>query len=325
MSKKKNGKFGSRRNKAAVRQKLVVAIAIVCVLLVGSIIALILLMKGETDKLSDDTSIPTTTLMETVTQVPAETDSLGVTTAVTEASSKPEETSTPQITQPQATQPQAAQPQATQPMATQPQTTQSQATQPSKTVVSLPYVIPGTNLMIQRVAGYDGIFLEDGSDAEVTGVAMLLLYNVGNEAVEYADVTLTYDDKVLRFEASALPAGGVVAVQEASKSTCASGDLVECTADVAVIEKLGMSEDQISVVDNGDNSLTVTNLTGTEIVTVRVFYKYFMDEEDAYVGGITYTAKISNLAANASVVVTPSHYASGASEVVMVRTYNVDA
>jgi hypothetical protein len=49
-----------------------------------------------------------------------------------------------------------------------------------------------------------------------------------------------------------------------------------------------------------------------------------MEDTHAYVGGITYTAKISNLKANESIVITPSHYASGASKVMMVRTYDED-
>lgn len=43
---------------------------------------------------------------------------------------------------------------------------------------------------------------------------------------------------------------------------------------------------------------------------------------DAYVGGIAYTAKVENLEAGASVQITPTHYASGSSRVVMVRTYD---
>lgn len=47
-----------------------------------------------------------------------------------------------------------------------------------------------------------------------------------------------------------------------------------------------MSEDQVRVTDNGDNSLTVTNLTQEPIVCVRVFYKYYMEDLDVYVGGL---------------------------------------
>ena len=191
-------------------------------------------------------------------------------------------------------------------------------------MLTLPYVIPGSSIVIQRVAPYNGIYLEDGSDASVTGVAMVLLYNAGSEAVEYSKISMKYDDKTLSFEASAIPAGGIVVAQELSRNSCASGDLLECTADVASLAALGKAEDQIKIEDNGNNSITVTNLTDKDITTVRIFYKYYMEDTNAYVGGITYTAKISNLKANESIVITPSHYASSGSTVVMVRTYDED-
>lgn len=211
----------------------------------------------------------------------------------------------------------------TNPPATVP-ATNTKPTDPPKTVISLPYTIPGTTLVIQRVANYDGIYLEDGTNSEVSGVAMMLLYNSGSEAVEYANCTLVYDDKTLQFVASAIPAGARVAVQEATKASCASGDLTSCSADIALMEAMDMSDDLVKVEDNGNNSLIVTNLTDQDIVTVRVFYKYYLTDESAYVGGITYNAKISGLKAGESIVITPSHFSSEGSVVVMVRTYDTD-
>lgn len=198
-------------------------------------------------------------------------------------------------------------------------------TNPPKTVLSLPYSIPGTTLVIQRIANYSGIYLEDATNSEVTDVAMMLLYNAGSEPVELAQLTLTYDDKTLRFKASAIPAGGRVAVQEMDKQSCAVGDLTKCVADVATMPYMEMSETLIKIEDNGNNSLTVTNLTEQDIVTVRIFYKYYLADENAYIGGIAFSAKLSGLKAGESVVVSPQHYSSEGSQIVMVRTYDVDA
>lgn len=76
------------------------------------------------------------------------------------------------------------------------------------------------------------------------------------------------------------------------------------------------------VTENADHSLTVTNLTGEDIACVRIFYKLYMQDEDVYVGGITYNARLVDLPAGGSQTVTPSHYAKGYSRVVMVRTYD---
>ena len=51
--------------------------------------------------------------------------------------------------------------------------------------ISFPYAIPDTGLVIQKIAAYDGVFLEDGTDEEITGVAAMVLENTGETAVEY--------------------------------------------------------------------------------------------------------------------------------------------
>ena len=83
-----------------------------------------------------------------------------------------------------------------------------------------------------------------------------------------------------------------------------------------------MSADQVKVEETENGSLLVTNLTDEEIPCVRIFYKFYMEEEEAYVGGITYTAKLTGLSAGGSQTVSPSHYAAGSSRVMMVRTYD---
>ena len=187
---------------------------------------------------------------------------------------------------------------------------------------AFPYTIPGTDLVIERFAGYSGVFIEDGSDSDISGVAAMVLKNQGSTNVEYVDITMNRDDQALQFKASAIPAGATVVVQEASQQSFGHGTYSNINAQVAYRETFEMSEDQVKVEDTGDNSLKVTNLTGADIPCVRIFYKYYMEDEDAYVGGIAYTAKLTNLAAGESQVITPSHYAGSSSKVVMVRTYD---
>lgn len=187
-----------------------------------------------------------------------------------------------------------------------------------------PYTIPNTGLVIERLDGYDGVYLEDGTDAEITGVTAMVLKNTLKQDIEYAGIHLYGEETTLQFTASAIPAGATVIVQEQTKTPYHNRSYTACTADVTEPGKLEQSAQQIQITENGEQSLTVTNLTDAPIACVRVFYKFYMEEEQAYVGGITYNAKLTNLAAGSSQTISPSHYASGYSRVVMVRTYEAD-
>lgn len=187
--------------------------------------------------------------------------------------------------------------------------------------VSFPFTVTGTSLSVQSISSYDGVFLEDGSDEEVTGIAAMVVENTGDTDLEYASLSIECDGETLEFEGSDIPAGATVVIQEKNRASWQDGTYSGCTATVAETDGLEMAE-EVSVTETDDGSLLVTNLTDEEIPCVRIFYKFYMEDEDAYVGGITYTAKLTGLAAGGSRTVTPSHYASGSSKVMMVRTYD---
>ena len=193
---------------------------------------------------------------------------------------------------------------------------------PDEGMVTFPYTIPNTGLTIRSIASYDGIFLEDGSDSSVSGIYSIVLENTGSMDVEFARITLSCDGMPITFELSDLPSGATVVAQESSQTAYQDGVYRDCTADIAEIDVLEQSTEQISVQENGDGSLTVSNLTDSLIPCVRVFYKFYMTDEDVYVGGITYTAKLTDLEAGGSQTIIPSHYSLGYSKVVMVRTYD---
>lgn len=188
--------------------------------------------------------------------------------------------------------------------------------------LTLPYNIPGSGLVVRGISSYDGIYLEDGSDENISGVTVMLLQNAGETEVEYASVSVNRDGTPLQFEASALPAGATVVVQEKSRTPFQEGNYTDCSANVAEVNEFGMADEQIQIEETGEQEITVTNLTDQKIPAVRIFYKFYMEDEAAYVGGITYTAKITNLNAGASQTITPSHYLKGSSKIMMVRTYD---
>lgn len=189
--------------------------------------------------------------------------------------------------------------------------------------LQFPCEVPGYHLMIEKLAPYSGIFVEDGSNADVTDVAMLLVYNAGQTPVEYAQITVQYPQQTLEFYISALPAGERLVVQEKTGKSVPEGVPQEASA--LVVQRAQMEiAPEISVTDNADNTLTIRNLTDKTIPTVRVFYKYYMEEEDLFVGGIAFTVRLTRLSGQNSVVIQPSHYVSKTSRVVMALIYDTE-
>lgn len=199
-----------------------------------------------------------------------------------------------------------------QPVETEPQT------------LSFPWTDAESGLTVEQVKSYDGAFFEDGSDAEVSGVAAIIVKNDSGKCVDYAKIQLNGLQKTFVFEATGMDAGATMVVLEAGKGAFVEQAYGSMTAEPAYSDGFERSEELIRVEEAGKKKLKVTNLTQEEIPCVRVFYKFYLQDKDVYLGGITYTARITGLAAGDSVTVKPSHYSSGRSRVIMVKTYETD-
>ena len=184
--------------------------------------------------------------------------------------------------------------------------------------MTLPYTVPGTDLIIDAVDSYSGVFIEDGSDEEVSNIFAIHVKNEG-ENVEYSSINLEVDGKELNFTISDLPSGAAVSVLENSRAAYSDGTPVYRGNQTAYIDKFDMMSSEVGIVIGDDNGMTVTNLTDEKIPCLRIFYKFAQDDE--YLGGITYTAKIDGLDAGDSITIYPSHFSKEGSKVMMVRTY----
>ena len=187
---------------------------------------------------------------------------------------------------------------------------------------TFPFAISGTKIEVLSYTSYDGVFIEDGTDTAISGVATLIIRNSGKTAIELADISVNCNGKQLQFTCSSLPAGAMAVLQEKGRTPYSEGTLTDCRASISELDTLPMSDDLVSVTDGDGNSLIVKNISGKEIPCVRIFYKFYAAEEKAFVGGITYVAKITELQPGAEQTITPTHYADGYSTVTMVRTYD---
>ena len=150
-------------------------------------------------------------------------------------------------------------------------------------VVTFPCDVPGYQLRLERLAPYQGLFVESGSNVNVDNVAMLLVRNQGDYPVEYAQIEVRFGTDTLLFDISALPVGEQLVVQEKNGKSVPAGQAHYAKALVVRRADMEMSRDQVQITDNGDNTLTIQNLTDETIPVVRVFYKYFMEIGRAHV------------------------------------------
>ena len=171
--------------------------------------------------------------------------------------------------------------------------------------------------------GYSGEFIEDGTDEEVKNVLSLKFTNNASQDIQYAEYVFDYGDDIVSFKLSDLPKGQSCVVLEAGRHEYEKKDILELKSRVvAQVDEIPFAREQILVVDNSDNSLTIMNLTENEIPVVRVFYKNYDSEDNVFFGGITYTAMAENIPAGSSVTIQPEHFLSGDSVVVGTGIYS---
>lgn len=188
--------------------------------------------------------------------------------------------------------------------------------------IKFPCEISGYDLVIEKLGSYSGAYVEDGTNETVSETAMILVKNTGSKAVEYAEITLDFQDDTLFFKISALPAGESVIAMEQERKHIPVLKITNCTATVIEKDSMDQADNVISVRDNGDNTLTIKNLTNQEIPMARVFYKYYLEQQEAYLGGIAFTAKLAGLGAKKEITIQPSHFESASCKIVMTAVYD---
>ena len=186
--------------------------------------------------------------------------------------------------------------------------------------VSSNFKVDDAAITIQRINGYSGIFIEDGSDKEVKNVAAIEVKNTSNKPLEFAQIQLYNGSKKLVFDVSTLPANSSAVVMEKNKASFNSSKGVTYGGTTAGYVNSLEKASSIKCKKVKNNGIEVTNTSSKNIPCVRVFYKY-KSSEGYYIGGITYTAKINNLKAKESQTIYPSHFDSDGGEIMMIKTY----
>ncbi len=185
--------------------------------------------------------------------------------------------------------------------------------------ISFPYTIPNTDLVVEQVSSYSGYFIEDSSNDEVSDITAIVLRNNG-KPLDFAGIGISQGERSLAFSASDIPAGAAVIIQEQSRAAFLDEPFYSCTATAENTDSFTLSQDKVSVTEESNGSLTVTNLTDKTIPSVVISYKSYIPEEEVYVGGLTYHITLDDLEPGLAFNGVAGHYVPGYSVIVKVET-----
>ena len=189
--------------------------------------------------------------------------------------------------------------------------------------LKLPYSIEKTDLVIENIGQYTGQFIEDGSDKPVANVLSLLVKNNSNKVVQYGEINIKVNgNKNAVFKVTNLPPKTSTLVMESTgKIEFNKDDKYKYVDSIqAKLDNMSLMKDKVQITKQEDGVIGIKNVSGKDLGTVYVYYKYFQ-EGGAYLGGITYRVKFENVKAGASVEEKTSHFSKNSSEILMVDAF----
>ena len=168
-------------------------------------------------------------------------------------------------------------------------------TLPPVTLPEEPAVNLGYGLYATHIAGYTGMYMEDGSDEILADILMMVVQNRGEQDIQYAEITMDMDGETAHFILTTLPVGESVVLLEQNRMAWSAD--VDYSAFLPRVEAIAYFQEPISTLEDQlevsivDGAINVTNISGQDIPgTITVYYKNAA--EDIYYGGITYRVRV---------------------------------
>lgn len=176
----------------------------------------------------------------------------------------------------------------------------------------------GQGLIVERIGGYSGRYMEDGTNDIVQDVLMLILRSDAQQDLQLARIRVEYPDFTAEFEVTNLPAGARVVLLEKNRCANRAQEHLGITAGNVVFfpEKMDLMPDILEL-GGKPGVVEAANVSGTDLAgPVYIYYKN--SAEDLLYGGITYRVLLEDgIAAGETVRVPAGHYAPGECRFVM--------
>lgn len=147
-------------------------------------------------------------------------------------------------------------------------------------------------LSITSIGSYTGAFVEDGTNEIVSGVAMVVLENLGEEAIQYGELALVGENRTLHFSFSTLPPGSRVVLLELQRQAYLEGEaLTPQLQNLACFDAPLSCQEDLLEIQALDGILNIHNISGQDIPgEITLYYKN--QAQDLLYGGITFRVRI---------------------------------
>ncbi len=184
--------------------------------------------------------------------------------------------------------------------------------------LGFPFGVPGTELVVLAMTDYDGVYLEDGSVEEVTGITAVILENKGTKLLEQARVELRQGDERLSFRLEYLPAGEKILVLEENRKRYLAAPVTG--ADGHAVWTQDPIPGLVTVRKAREKILMITNPGPLPLNDLILYYKTYDYEQGMFLGGIAYQSTIHHLAPGKTWFAELGYYIPGQSRIITIKT-----
>lgn len=179
-----------------------------------------------------------------------------------------------------------------------------------------PYQLVDCPLVLHQITGYEGAFVEDGTDREVVDTAALLVENTSECILKNTRVAIYAGAECFLFFADRLPPGEKTVLLEHNAKAYVDQSFSSCWASCEYVSALHPEEQTIYIRNLGMDTLELSNLTERTICNISIYHKTWSEEIEAYLGGISYVTYVDSLKPGQLLLIKPEHYAFGISKII---------
>lgn len=177
----------------------------------------------------------------------------------------------------------------------------------------------GEGIELQALSGYQGPYVEDGTDDIVSDVLAITVRNDGDKTVQYAHIILTQGETAYEFDVTTLPVGASAQLLELSRRPMPDNTdgMTAQVTDCAVFDTEPTMCEDVFQIETQDTAITITNNSGSDI-TGQIYVYYKIAYGDLYMGGITYRVGTAGLKAGESTTCYAGHFSTDYSKLMFV-------